>query len=145
MSDVFTPKYAGRAARMTQSEVRALFAVAARPDVISLAGGMPFVQALPGEEVLSVVQQVLRDRAWIALQYGAGSGQEGLKVRLAELMAEEGAPVKPETVSRWARGLQRPRGGRRYMGAFAEVLGLSEDEKMLLALAYVGLLREQRE
>ena len=95
MADVFTPKYAGRAARMTQSEVRALFAVAARPDVISLAGGMPFVQALPGEEVLRVVEQVLRDRSWIALQYGAGSGQEGLKVRLVELMAEEGIQAEP--------------------------------------------------
>ena len=95
MQDLFTPKYAGRAARMTQSEVRALFAVAARPDVISLAGGMPFVQALPGEEVLRVVEQVLRDRSWIALQYGAGSGQEGLKVRLAELMAEEGIQADP--------------------------------------------------
>ena len=95
MQDLFAPKYAGRAARMTQSEVRALFAVAARPDVISLAGGMPFVQALPGEEVLRVVEQVLRDRSWIALQYGAGSGQEGLKVRLAELMAEEGIQADP--------------------------------------------------
>ncbi len=96
MTDVFTPKYAGRAARMTQSEVRALFAVAARPDVISLAGGMPYVQALPGEEVLRVVEQVLRDRSWVALQYGAGSGQEGLKVRLAELMAEEDIQADPE-------------------------------------------------
>lgn len=90
--------YAARAAHMTQSEVRALFAVAARPDVISLAGGMPFVQALPGDEVLQVVEQVLRDRSWIALQYGAGSGQEGLKVRLAELMAEEGIEADPERV-----------------------------------------------
>lgn len=96
MTDVFTPQYARRAAHMTQSEVRALFAVAARPDVISLAGGMPFVQALPGDEVLRVVEQVLRDRSWVALQYGAGSGQEGLKVRLAELMAEEGIVADPE-------------------------------------------------
>ena len=96
MTDVFTPKYAGRAARMTQSEVRALFAVAARPDVISLAGGMPYVQALPGDEVLRVVEQVLRDRSWVALQYGAGSGQEGLKVRLAELMAEEDIQADPK-------------------------------------------------
>ena len=96
MTDVFTPQYARRAAHMTQSEVRALFAVAARPDVISLAGGMPFVQALPGDEVLRVVEQVLRDRSWVALQYGAGSGQEGLKVRLAELMAEEGIEADPE-------------------------------------------------
>lgn len=83
---------------MTQSEVRALFAVAAKPDVISLAGGMPFVQALPGEEVLAVVEQVLRDRSWVALQYGAGSGQEGLKLRLTELMAEEDIEADPEHV-----------------------------------------------
>jgi 2-aminoadipate transaminase len=93
-----TFNYATRAAHMTQSEVRALFAVAARPDVISLAGGMPFVQALPGEEVLEVVEQVLRDRSWVALQYGAGSGQEGLKVRLTELMAEEDIEADPEHV-----------------------------------------------
>ena len=97
-TDVFAAKYANRAAHMTQSEVRALFAVAARPDVISLAGGMPFVQALPGDEVLQVVEQVLRDRSWVALQYGAGSGQEGLKVRLAELMAEEGIQADPEGI-----------------------------------------------
>lgn len=95
-TDFFTENYAARAAHMTQSEVRALFAVAARPDVISLAGGMPFVQAIPNEEVLSVVQQVVRDRSAIALQYGAGSGQEGLKVRLVELMAEEGIEARPD-------------------------------------------------
>ena len=95
-AEIFADKYAGRAAHMTQSEVRALFAVAARPDVISLAGGMPFVQALPGDEVLRVVEHVLRDRSWVALQYGAGSGQEGLKVRLSELMTEEGIQADPE-------------------------------------------------
>ena len=97
-ADNFADRYAARAAHMTQSEVRALFAVAARPEVISLAGGMPFVQALPGEEVLEVVSQVLRDRSWVALQYGAGSGQEGLKVRLAELMAEEDIQADPQGI-----------------------------------------------
>jgi 2-aminoadipate transaminase len=32
---------------MVASEIRALFAVASRPAVVSLAGGMPFVSALP--------------------------------------------------------------------------------------------------
>ena len=44
--DRFVDRYARRAVGMTASEVRALFAVAARPEVVSLAGGMPFVQAL---------------------------------------------------------------------------------------------------
>jgi 2-aminoadipate transaminase len=87
---------ATRVEGMTASEVRALFAVAARPDVISLAGGMPFVQALPTDEVLRVVSEVVTERAAVALQYGAGSGQEGLKVRLVDLMAEQGIEAGPE-------------------------------------------------
>jgi len=91
-------RYAARSTGMTASEVRALFAVAARPEVISLAGGMPFVQALPSEEVLRVVSEVLTDRAATALQYGGGSGHEGLKVRLAALMAEQGIEVEPADI-----------------------------------------------
>jgi 2-aminoadipate transaminase len=89
-ADLFSSHYAARARGLSASEVRALFAVAARPDVISLAGGMPFVQALPGDEVLRVVTDVLERRSAVALQYGAGSGQPGLKERLVGLMAEEG-------------------------------------------------------
>src|SRR5438309_102048 len=43
--------YAERAAGMVASEVRALFAVAGRPEVVSLAGGMPFVSALPMDQL----------------------------------------------------------------------------------------------
>ena len=81
---------------MTVSEVRALFAVAARPDVISLAGGMPFVQALPNDEVLRVVADVVGSRAAVALQYGPGTGHAGLRARLAELMAEDGIEADPD-------------------------------------------------
>jgi DNA-binding transcriptional MocR family regulator len=97
-ADAMAERYAARAAGMTASEVRALFAVAARPEVISLAGGMPFVQALPSDEVLRVVTDVITDRATVALQYGAGSGQESLKVRLAALMAEQGIEAEPADV-----------------------------------------------
>lgn len=91
-------RYAARSAGMTASEVRALFAVAARPEVISLAGGMPFVQALPSEEILRVVTEVITDRAAVALQYGGGSGQPSLRIRLAAVMAEQGIDAEPEDV-----------------------------------------------
>ena len=81
---------------MTASEVRALFAVAARPEVISLAGGMPFVQGLPTDDVERVVQEVVRLHAAVALQYGAGSGRPQLKERLVEVMAEEGVRARPD-------------------------------------------------
>src|SRR6185503_16222758 len=87
--DPYVELYARRTAGMSASEVRALFAVAARPEVVSLAGGMPYVQALPQEDVLSVVQEVLRTRQAESLQYGGGQGYPELRARLADLMAEE--------------------------------------------------------
>ncbi len=90
--------YAARTRGMSASEVRALFAVASRPEVISLAGGMPFVHALPQDEVRAVVDHVLRTRGDVALQYGGGSGQDGLKRRLVGLMAAEGVVADPDHV-----------------------------------------------
>src|SRR5438094_7057900 len=83
---------------MSASEVRALFAVAARPEVVSLAGGMPYVEALPAQEVLDVVSQVLRDLGPTALQYGGGQGQLALRERAVMLMAEEGVEADPDDV-----------------------------------------------
>jgi len=44
-------RYAARAKDMAASEIRALFAVAARPEIVSLADGMPCVTALPLDTV----------------------------------------------------------------------------------------------
>jgi DNA-binding transcriptional MocR family regulator len=96
--DRFVDTYARRAAGMTASEVRALFAVAARPEVVSLAGGMPFVQAIPPSEVIAVAGGVLAELSDVALQYGGGQGIPGLRERLAMLMAEEGVIADPEDV-----------------------------------------------
>ena len=83
---------------MSASEVRALFAVASRPEVVSLAGGMPYVDALPAEDVMAVMREVLEEQGPIALQYGGGQGQLALRERLAMLMAEEGLPADPDDV-----------------------------------------------
>ena len=96
--DRFVDRYAARAAGMTASEVRALFAVASRPEVVSLAGGMPYVQALPGADVMAVARTVLEEHGDVALQYGGGQGSTGLRERLVMLMAEEGIVADPEDV-----------------------------------------------
>jgi DNA-binding transcriptional MocR family regulator len=96
--DRFVDRYAARAAGMTASEVRALFAVASRPEVVSLAGGMPFVQALPNDQVASVARTVLEEHGDVALQYGGGQGSIGLRERLVMLMAEEGIEADAEDV-----------------------------------------------
>jgi DNA-binding transcriptional MocR family regulator len=70
--------------------VRALFAVASRPEVVSLAGGMPFVSALPTELVTSALERVMRDHGAQALQYGSGQGTPQLREHILEVMALEG-------------------------------------------------------
>ena len=45
--DSYVDRYAARTQGMTASEIRALFAVASRPEVVSLAGGMPNNSGLP--------------------------------------------------------------------------------------------------
>jgi 2-aminoadipate transaminase len=96
--DRFVDRYAERTAGMSASEVRALFAVAARPDVVSLAGGMPFVEALPAQALLDVSTELIGEARATALQYGGGQGQLGLRERLTMLMAEEGVSADPDDV-----------------------------------------------
>ena len=48
--DQWLDSYAARANALSVSEVRALFAVVSRPEVVSLAGGMPYVHALPKDQ-----------------------------------------------------------------------------------------------
>ena len=94
--DPYVDLYARRTSGMSASEVRALFSVASRPEVISLAGGMPYVQALPQDHVAEVIAEVLRDHGDLALQYGGGQWRPELRERLAMLMAEEATPADPE-------------------------------------------------
>ncbi len=96
--DRFVDLYAARTAGMSASEVRALFAVASRPDVVSLAGGMPNVQALPSEDVLAAVSNAMDEYGVTTLQYGGGQGHVALRQRLVGLMAEEGVGADPDDV-----------------------------------------------
>lgn len=88
--DPWYAHYAERTAGLTVSEVRALFAVASRPEVVSLAGGMPYVSALPQELIATAVERTVRDRGAVALQYGSGQGTPQLREQILDVMALEG-------------------------------------------------------
>lgn len=88
--DPWYDHYADRTSGLSASEVRALFAVASRPEVVSLAGGMPFVSALPSELVTSALNRVMHDHGPQALQYGSGQGTPELREHILEVMALEG-------------------------------------------------------
>lgn len=94
--DPHLSRYATRARGMNASEIRALFAVASRPEIAFLAGGMPFTQALDFEAVQAVTQEVVRDHGPEALQYCGGQGLASLRERLVEVMAAEHTAAHPE-------------------------------------------------
>ena len=131
--DPYADRYARRAAGMSASEVRALFAVASRPDVVSFAGGMPHVQGLSTEHVLEVVESVLVERPDVALQYGGGQGSPALRERLTMLMAEEDTPADPED-------LVVTSGAQQALDLVGKVLVDPGDEIVVEAPAYVGAL-----
>jgi 2-aminoadipate transaminase len=88
--DDYTDRYAHRVNGMTASEIRALFAVANRPEVVSLAGGMPYVAALPLDAVGGMIGELVAQQGDTALQYGLGQGMPELRERICELMADVG-------------------------------------------------------
>lgn len=90
--------YASRSAGLSASEVRALFAVASRPEVVSLAGGMPYVRALPESLVNGALEKVMSDNGPMAMQYGSGQGVPALREQILEIMALEGISASVDDV-----------------------------------------------
>jgi DNA-binding transcriptional MocR family regulator len=96
--DPHLARYAARARGMTASEIRALFAVASRPEVVSLAGGMPELSALPLDQVSELVGRLVAEHGRVALQYGSGQGDPALRERICEVMAEVGISAHADDV-----------------------------------------------
>lgn len=63
------------------SAIRDLLALTARPEVISLAGGLPAADLMPRERIAAATAVALADPA--ALQYGETAGSAGLREVLA--------------------------------------------------------------
>ena len=92
------PRFAARTAGMTASEIRALFAVASRPEVVSLAGGMPNLAALPLDTLAVEVADLVARDGQVALQYGSAQGVPALHEQICEVMALEGIRADPNDV-----------------------------------------------
>ena len=93
-------RYAGLFARRTQvmksSAMRDLMAVTARPEVISLAGGLPDTSTFPAEDFAALMARVAVDDSARALQYGPTEGLIEVKEPIAQVMAAEGMQVEPD-------------------------------------------------
>jgi len=97
-TDRYVGQYAARAVDMVASEIRALFAVAARPEIVSLAGGSPYVAALPLDVVGEMIGQLIASQGATALQYCTAQGDAGLRERICDVMALEEIRAHPDEV-----------------------------------------------
>lgn len=97
--DSYVDRYAARTHGMTASAIRALFAVANRPEVVSLAGGMPNIADLPLDVVGSSLQQLVLGRGLQAMQYGSGQGEPEIREAICEVMRLEGISAHPDDVT----------------------------------------------
>lgn len=84
--------FAARTRVMTSSAMRDLMAITERPEVISLAGGLPDVSNLP-PAMLARIEQAIATDTVRALQYGPTEGMKAVHEAIQVVMAEEGTQV----------------------------------------------------
>jgi 2-aminoadipate transaminase len=90
--------FATRTRVMRSSAMRDLMAVTARPEVISLAGGLPDTSTFPPETFAAQMTRIAQESSAQALQYGPTEGFERTKECIARVMAAEGMSPDPEDV-----------------------------------------------
>jgi len=95
-------RYAGLFAQRTKvmrsSAMRDLMAVTARPDVISLAGGLPDTSTFPAATFAAQMTRIAQESAAKALQYGPTEGFRETVDCIVEVMGAEGMLPDPEDV-----------------------------------------------
>src|SRR5687768_3512824 len=87
---------AERTERMKASDIRELLKLTARPEVISLAGGLPAPELFPVDEYRRAFEWVLETNGSTAMQYGPSEGYQPLRELLAARLTKLGVPAEPQ-------------------------------------------------
>jgi 2-aminoadipate transaminase len=90
--------FASRTRVMKSSAMRDLMAVTSRPEVISLAGGLPDTSSFPPDTFAAMATRVAEESCARALQYGPTEGLDETKDCIAKVMAAEGMTVDRDDV-----------------------------------------------
>lgn len=94
----WTNHYASRTRHIRASVIRELLKLAARPDVISFAGGLPATETLPVEAIEKACAEILATKADRALQYGPTEGHLPLREALAAMYQKQGVPATADNI-----------------------------------------------
>jgi 2-aminoadipate transaminase len=90
--------FAERTRVMRSSAMRDLMEITARPEVISLAGGLPDTSTFPPESFAAQMTRIAQESSAEALQYGPTEGFDRTKECIREVMAAEEMNPDPEDV-----------------------------------------------
>ena len=88
--------FAERTKVMKSSAMRDLMALTERPDVISLAGGLPDTSTFPPDSYASLMGEVAAESCARALQYGPTEGLSLVKRCIVDVMAAEWTEIDPD-------------------------------------------------
>jgi 2-aminoadipate transaminase len=86
----YSDLFAERTKVMRSSAMRDLMAITARPEVISLAGGLPDTSTFPPQTFAAQMTRIAQESAAQALQYGPTEGFEETKDCILAVMGAEG-------------------------------------------------------
>jgi len=90
--------FAERTGVMRSSAMRDLMAITARPEVISLAGGLPDTSTFPPKSFAAQMTRIAQESAAEALQYGPTEGFEETVDCILQVMGAEGMLPDPQDV-----------------------------------------------
>ncbi|WP_024804095.1 PLP-dependent aminotransferase family protein [Nocardia sp. BMG51109] len=97
-SDPHAHRYAQRAAVMARWQIPELFSLAGKPEVVSLAGGMPDLTALDLDGLAEEASRLIRDDGLDALQYGSPQGIPALREQICEISTLERIHARADDV-----------------------------------------------
>ena len=91
--------FSARAANIKQSAVRDVFEISMQPGLVSLAGGNPYLQSLPLEQLGQVAAEIIAEQGWRRCSTAAARARWSCGNQICEVMAAEGIlDADPENV-----------------------------------------------
>lgn len=98
--------FAKRTRVMRSSAMRDMMAITARPEVISLAGGLPDTSTFPPEAFAAEMDRITRTAVAEVLQYGPTEGLDLIREQIVKVMAAEETRVEAADVTVTTGGQQ---------------------------------------
>ena len=90
--------YSFLASQAEASAIREILKLVQKPEVISLAGGLPDPATFPAEEIRGIVNKILSNNSAQVLQYGTTEGLPGLRKSILEFLSTDGIKGNLENI-----------------------------------------------